>query len=187
MKRMVSIIMASVLMVLTLSMGLTAMAETITSVSTQSKNLTLYVEGKPKTLTPTYSIDIEWGNLEFKYKYATKQVWDPVNHTVVTKWDEDVSGWDHESTTIKVINNSNVGLQAVITYSASGQEAGKYFTCSGTSSMTWLNTPADGNNEISSTISVKGAPVEEDGTVSLNTEQTYNAGMALVTFDSRYT
>lgn len=111
MKRLFSITMASVLMMLTLSAGLTAMAETSSGTSyynSKTFSPSYYYTTEGESLTPTYNIVYEWDDLDFVYTKKNVQYWDSSSFSLQTK--EEGSAWNKTSATIKVTNNSNVGF-----------------------------------------------------------------------------
>lgn len=119
MKRLLSITMASVLMVLTLSAGLTAMAETASGTSNyNSKNFSpsYYYTTSSTPFTANYNIVFEWDNLDFVYTKNSVTTWDSGNFRLKTE--ESGSKWNKTSATIKVTNNSNVGFYSSMTASS---------------------------------------------------------------------
>lgn len=157
MKRFLSIVMASVLMMLTLSTGLTAMAEKITT-STGSKNLNAgytVTEGDTEPLTPVYDIDISvTNNLKVNYTKKYKQQWNNETHEIETVLDTEKSGWDRTEETVTIVNNSNVGVKL------SAQGGGMVYgvKCNVTNSVSnkWLNP----GEEYVLTVAFSGTPDE---------------------------
>lgn len=140
MKRFLSIMMASVLMVLTLSTGLTAMAESITT-SQGDKTLTAaytVADGGTETLTPSYDVDISVTNdLKATYTKKYKQQWNSTSHEIETVLDEDKSGWNSTVETVTITNNSNVGVK--LTVSGGGANNGATCRVENAVSGEWLN------------------------------------------------
>lgn len=116
MKRFLSIMMASVLMVLTLSTALTAMAESDLPDDLYVSAYYTYEE-ETTTLTPDYQVDIDMpGDFTYNYKRVYKQEWDNTNNRIKTVVDESASGWTTPAAEIKITNNSNVGITAGVLY-----------------------------------------------------------------------
>lgn len=154
MRRFLSIVMASVLMMLTLSIGLTAMAEKVTTnTGSQSFSVSFAVsEGDTVFLVPTYDIDVTVTNdLKFTYVKKYKQRWDTTNHEIETV--ESGSGWNNTEETLKIINNSNVGVKIVAIYGGM-EKNGVSVAFSNEARGKWLNP----GEEHSSTITVSGVP-----------------------------
>lgn len=59
----------------------------------------------------TYSVDVEWGAMEFTYN-ANSGTWNPDTHTY-----EDGS-WNSSSNTVKVTNHSNAAVNVAVAYNA---------------------------------------------------------------------
>lgn len=158
MKRFLSIMMASVLMTLTLSTGLTAMAENITtSTGSQSFNVSFNVaEGDIETLTPVYDVDISITNdLRFIYTKKYKQQWNNTTHEIETVVDTEKSGWSNTEESVTVTNNSNVGVKVSIM----GSLMPLYGVTASLSEVRekWLNP----EESVSGKITIRGTP--DDG------------------------
>jgi len=118
MKKLFCIILA---ITLVCAMSVTAFAaggdDTITVVP-GSKDIDVnakYVDG---SATPdVFSVDIEWGALEFTYSSAGTRVWDPATHTYT---DNTTAGWAESGNTVKVTNHSNKGVAANFTFTKLG-------------------------------------------------------------------
>lgn len=85
-------------------------------------NTSINAQYSSTTVTPTeYSVDIQWGSLEFTYKSGDVTTWDPENLCyVVTKG---VGEWSCASgaDTVTITNHSNAPIQATISYFADTQ------------------------------------------------------------------
>lgn len=115
MKRFLSVMMATVLMALTLSTGLTVMAQNYTTNDDiESPEVTFTPEiSRVHKFSIIYNYTIEWGDLDFKYVKKYKQVWDGTTHVLKEVLDEDTTGWEGGDTrTITITNNaaSTVGI-----------------------------------------------------------------------------
>ena len=99
------------------AMSVTAFAaagdDTITS-GTGSKDIDVnakYVDGAS---TPNvYSVDVEWGAMEFTYSTGGQRDWDPDTHTYT---DNTTAGWSYTGNTVKVTNHSNQAVTAAFTF-----------------------------------------------------------------------
>lgn len=117
MKRLISTMMAAVLLTLTLSTGLTAMATNEGGSDDQSAAVYYQFVQDEDALAVVY--DIVVGNLpNFVYKRVTKQVWDNDTHSIRTVLDEQKTGWTSESEDLTITNNSTVGISVSVSYSA---------------------------------------------------------------------
>lgn len=126
-KRMVTCLLASTLI---LSMGTTVFANadtdpeksTITSVEDGNNSASHGVYGTYSGTVvenPTYSVDVEWGSLEFTYDAGTiTKTWDPQTHEYTSSQTEKGTGWscDTGENEIKVTNHSNARVAAYFTY-----------------------------------------------------------------------
>lgn len=134
MKRFLSTMMASLLVVLTLSTGLTARAETATDYDTDDRNVYMSYAYKEEVtkLDKVYEIVYTWDNLDFVYTKKYKEVWDNDLHRIIQQ--DDTSGWNMDSATITMTNNSSVGVYFHIDLSG----VFDYLTVSGGGGQ-WLN------------------------------------------------
>lgn len=165
MKRIISIVMASVLMALSLSMGLTAMAETYTSLTGATGNVYYtYTKAETEVLTPVYSVDIDMGDLTFNYTYKEKQVWDFEKHEIKTVKDTTATKWDKTKIDITITNNSNVGVYVKGKVNNSGTNGVAIMDSTGHGVAQWLNPSetGEGNGEsITYSVVVTGTPLSE--------------------------
>lgn len=177
MRRVFSIMMASVLMALSLSAGLTAMAETYTSLTGTTEDVYYtYTKEDTEVLTPVYSVDIEMGDLTFNYTYKEKQVWDFDNHKIKTVKDATASKWDKTDVNVTVTNNSNVGVYVKGKVTNKNVNGIGLVDSTGHGISQWLNPPkTEGGTGESVTyrVVVTGEPLSETsersaiGTVSI--------------------
>lgn len=70
-----------------------------------------YVEGSESETI--YSVDVEWGAMEFTYTAASQGTWDPETHTY---YDIAEAEWSAEGNTVKVTNHSNAPVDAAFSY-----------------------------------------------------------------------
>lgn len=143
MKRLISTVMASAMLILTLS-GVAAMAADHYTDSTDKdspKVMYSYTNLGTTELSSAYDFDIEWGNLDFEYEIKYKEVWNDVTHMVETKVDDANSGWKGGTTrTITVTNNGEKGIKLspyFSTYGADASAPSGMFTV--TISDTWVD------------------------------------------------
>lgn len=103
-----------------------------------------------------YSVDIEWGSMEYTYTIASEGTWDPATHTFKNASAGAWSCGEHDNE-VKVTNHSNAAVKASFKYAA---EEG-YDEISGTF-----------NKNIADLATAEGTAVEEapTETVSLNLE-----------------
>lgn len=136
MKRLLSITMALVLMVLTLSTGLTAMAGTagnvnITKAGQETEvGVTCTYRETQSVMDKSYMVSYTWEDMEFVYKKAMEERWDKDSFSVVNEYNENNSGWIGSLSTryISVTNKSSVGIILDITE----ENIPSYLTVTGT-------------------------------------------------------
>ena len=68
-------------------------------------------EGTGSGSATKYSVDVEWGAMEFTYT-AASGTWNPDNHTY------EGGSWKSSSNTVKVTNHSNADVDVAVTYRA---------------------------------------------------------------------
>lgn len=104
-----------------------------------------YVDGSSGGTGGTvYSVDIDWGDMEFTYT-AAAGVWDPGTHTITGA---DGGTWSATNTggnQIKVTNHSNTAVTATFSYAA----ASGYEDISGSFDKTSLNLATAVGTEVS--------------------------------------
>ena len=122
-----------------------------------------------------YSVDIDWGNMEFTYT-AAAGVWDPKTHTITGA---DGGTWKANNTDgnkIKVTNHSNAAVTATFSYAA----APSYEGISGSFDKTTLNLATAVDTEVSNAPSDTAA-LTLDGALDSNTAAGTTIGTITVT------
>lgn len=148
MKRFLSMMMASVLMVLTFSTALTAMAGTPSGATgnlPDNMKIELYYTYEEETneLVPDFQIEIAVpDSMTFNYKAVYKQEWDNDEHKVKTVLDESESGWTTSKyeTAVDIENYSNVGVQAFVQWQEEDGYEGWFTLKTTKESGSWLST-----------------------------------------------
>lgn len=162
MKRLISIMIASVLLTMTLSTGLTALAADDFGANTKAVSYTSTLVSTEE-LTPTYSFEITWGSLEFTYEAYKKQQWNTEKNVIETVLDTEKSKWTTSSSNFTVKNNSNVGIKVSMNVHNGGAlgETAKV-SVSGVDGETWVQP----GKSITGTLSVNegSVPMIIDGT-----------------------
>ena len=103
--------------VMTMAMGMSAYAGTISDIGgSDSKAVTgTYVAGG--SAATVYKVDITWGSMEFTYTAAGEGTWDPETHTYTGttsgSWSSAEGAGD-----IKVTNHSNAAVNAALEFKA---------------------------------------------------------------------
>lgn len=64
-----------------------------------------------------YSVDITWGDMQYKYTVSSEGTWDPDKHTF-TDASEGVWSCTDGADQVKVTNHSNAAVKAAFTYAA---------------------------------------------------------------------
>ena len=111
----------AILLTLSLMLGLSVNAvaaadSTIDSLDGNASNPVTVTVKQPSNVV---SVAISWGELDFKYTAK----WDTVNHIFVT---EGAPGWEDQSTTLKITNNSNIGINYAVAYEKDSTDANKH-------------------------------------------------------------
>lgn len=117
-KKFLSLAMASAILTLTMATGVTAFADLSSTGQSEPKSV------KVKTNNPgtkSYYVAIDWGNLEFEYKFGSKE-WNHETHTYGTN--EQDPGWQGNTTTITVTNHSNASVNVSMKYIPGNQNYG---------------------------------------------------------------
>lgn len=112
------IIAAALTLTLSLSMGTVVYADASLEVKPSSTEIRATYQAGTVKNDAIYSVDIEWGDLEYTYSQEGVKTWNPTE----LKYEIKNSGtptWScaEGADKIKVINNSNVGITANLTYS----------------------------------------------------------------------
>lgn len=122
MKKFVAIPLVAVMLA---ALAVPALAEgksTLTEIAISSQTIPVMGkyedEGDAGSASTVYSVDIEWGSMEFIYAKSNKLTWDPTQHasvgTVSTKWKvpEGKSSNGLASNEIRLTNHSNASVVA---------------------------------------------------------------------------
>lgn len=110
MKKLTALILAIAVL---MAMSTTALAETITT-----GDQTIDVEAKYQDNTstaPVYSVDINWGAMQFTYTESGSMTWNPDDHTYT---DNTTAGWTATGNTVTVTNHSNASVTASLAFEA---------------------------------------------------------------------
>ena len=159
MKKLFCIILSLVLMC---AMGTVVFAasgsDTITS-GTGSKGIDVeakYVDGV--AVPDVYSVDVEWGAMEFTYSASGTREWDPVTHTYT---DNTSAGWSASGNTVLVTNHSNKSVTAAFAFA---KDAGITETIGGSFGYSGALTLAAGTEDspttaanVTATLTLTGA------------------------------
>lgn len=110
------IVALALTLVLSFSTGITAFAASITP---DKGSGTASITATYKQASPgdtVYSVDVQWGSMNFAYSTGGKKVWDAVNH--IFKIENGTSEWicDKNADKITVTNNSNTEIIARFSY-----------------------------------------------------------------------
>lgn len=115
MKKMISLL--SVLTMLS-TMGMNVSAESITDLSqTSSQDIKAVYQNGTVTAPEVFSVDIEWGSMEFTYDSGNTQSWnvDTLKYDITTG----TPSWtcEEDANKVTITNNSNFKIQADLSYS----------------------------------------------------------------------
>ena len=108
---------AALTITMALSMSTPAYATEIGGLTNGSADIKATYEAGTTTKDTVYSIDIEWGSLEYTYSPNVKKVWDP-DELIYKEIDTDGPSWtcSDGADKIKVTNNSNAPITASLSY-----------------------------------------------------------------------
>lgn len=112
----------AILLVLTLTcaMGVTAFAASDTLTGTGSKDIDVKAQYADGTTTrDAYSVDLEWGAMEFTYSAAGQRVWNPATHTYT---DSTTASWSANGNNVTVTNHSNTAVTTRFAFAKSVTE-----------------------------------------------------------------
>ena len=149
-------------------------AENLSSETDSStKNVTAkYSEG---VVTGVYSVDIEWGSMEFEYKSASKE-WDPEEHKYVSLTEAKWVCTEEGGNAVTVTNHSDNPINVAISYSS----AEGYTGITGTFDITSQTLDAaEENSELSEAPSLT-SKLTLSGELSSDVETFTNIGSAKV-------
>lgn len=109
---------AALTITMALSMSTPAYATEINGVTNGSQDIKVTYETGTMTTDTVYSVDVEWGSLEYTYHPAATETWNP--NTLKYEISTGKPYWDCEkdANKIKVVNNSNTEITAKLTYVA---------------------------------------------------------------------
>ncbi|MDO4830784.1 MAG: hypothetical protein Q4A46_04840 [Clostridia bacterium] len=107
-------VMLSVFLIL--AVPLTAFAKEDTIGKNESRNIDVQAKYTNVTETPdVYSVNIEWGAMQFTYSASGTHEWDPATH----KYSDNISGsWTADGNNITVVNHSNKAVNVDFAYGA---------------------------------------------------------------------
>lgn len=114
MKKIATLILA---LVLVLSLATTAFAETA-KLEAKGAEQTIDVKAKyeDQVNDPTvYSVDLEWGAMEFTYAKVGNHVWQPSDHSYSGTTDNE---WQASGNTVKATNHSNADVTVEFAFAA---------------------------------------------------------------------
>ena len=113
MKKIVSLLL---IVALTLTLGITAVAADATLGQGGNKEIDVTAKYESSSSTPAvYSVDISWSNMVFVYTQESTKNWNATTHSYETVSQGD---WDHTTATITITNHSNVAVDVNVEYMA---------------------------------------------------------------------
>lgn len=130
-----------------------------------SKEIEVTAKSTSTVSTPiVYSVDIDWGNMNFTYTRHNTNKWNAGNHSYSLVSD---GAWDNPTANITVTNHSNVAVQVKMMYTAQGNTGVKGTLTNATAE---LAAGEVGNyssaDSVTATLTVSGTPnstVASDG------------------------
>ena len=147
--------------VLTASMGSVAVAadtEGITEIGgTETHKVMGNYNRENENPGAVYSVDIEWGSLNFNYNAKTAKVWNPNTHEYIVK--EEAGTWvpaEAGADKIKVTNHSNAPVTVMFVYNDNGSGINGTFDKAQISIPTAENTTVEKAPSETATLSVSG-------------------------------
>ena len=73
------------------------------------------------TQAEVYSVDVQWGTMQFTYVESGSMVWNPIDHSYT---DNTKTGWTASGNTVTVVNHSNAEVTATFSFEALEDYAG---------------------------------------------------------------
>lgn len=139
---------------LTLSMSMGNLVYAVEDKSAEIK--ATYQAGKENTAT-VYSVDVEWGSLEYTYSSGVTKSWDPT--TLKYKETSGTSSWTCQdgADQITVTNNSNADITASLAYAKTDSNITGTFSNSKIGLKSAEGTNAGESPSETTTLSLKGA------------------------------
>lgn len=107
---------AMLLALLILAVPVTAFAEEDTIGKNENKSIDVQAKYTNGTETPdVYSVNIEWGAMQFTYSASGTHKWDPATH----KYTDDITAsWTADGNEVTVVNHSNKAVNVDFTYAS---------------------------------------------------------------------
>lgn len=125
MKKLVTLVLA---LALVLSIGTTALADTVTDVD-ETRTIDVTAKYTSSTTTGTvYYVQIDWDPMTFTYTEKKTETWEPTNHSYSTSA---TGSWDRTSSEVTVTNHSNVDVDVAMSYAAKATDIGVTATLTG--------------------------------------------------------
>lgn len=113
MKKMLSTILA---ITLTASMSVTAFADNVTISPLEDKEIDVQAKYVDGAATPdVYSVDMEWGAMQFTYTESGTNVWNAATHQYTLESD---TSWSASGNNVKVTNHSNDKVDVEFAYTS---------------------------------------------------------------------
>ena len=135
----------------------------ITAVATEhmaqvgSKEIEVTAKSASSISTPiVYSVDIDWGNMNFTYTWHNTNKWNAGNHFYSLVSD---GAWDHPTANITVTNHSNVAVNVKMMYTALGNTGVKGVLTNASAELAAGEVGKyDGADSVTATLTVSGTP-----------------------------
>lgn len=111
MKKVISVTAAAVM---ASAMSISAFAETVSPL--EDKNISVMARYEDNVVdSAVYSVDVEWGVMEFVYTESGSNIWDAATHEYVF---DSQAAWSAEGNTVKVTNHSNRTVNVAFDYAS---------------------------------------------------------------------
>lgn len=102
------------------AMSISAFAETVSPL--EDKNIDVKAKYSGNITDPAvYSVDIEWGAMEFVYTESGSNVWDAASHEYVF---DSEAAWSATGNTVKITNHSNRAVNVALKYESLADYSG---------------------------------------------------------------